>query len=153
MDHKKQNISLRMNTADLRKIKLIAQRLHARESDVFRFAIKTTLAKLAPMLEVRSGGSDLVPVFMEFGPELAKYFELDTTRLDRVINEGLDDPRKRVDLADIELLALAGVEERYAMLRLRELGQYPTAENNGVADLLREYLSAKYLRALPNAHA
>lgn len=153
MEQKKRNISLRMNTADLQKIKMIAHRLHARESDVFRFAIKTTLAKLAPMLELNTGGSDLVPVFMEFGPELAKYFELDSARLNRVINDGVDDPRKRVDLGDIELMALAGVEERYAMMRLRELGQQPSADNNGVTDLLRDYLSTKYLRGAEPAAA
>lgn len=146
IEHKKRNISLRMNTSDLSKIKQVAQRLHAREADVFRFAIKMTLAKLAPMLEARSSGSDLLPVFMEFGPELAKYFELDATLLNRVFNEGVDDERKRVDQGDIELMALAGVEERYAIMRLREMGQHTSAENNGVTDLLRDYLSTKYLR-------
>jgi hypothetical protein len=133
-----------MNTSDLRKIKLIAQRLHARESDVFRFAIKSTLAKLAPMHELHAAGTDLMPIFMEFGPELAKYFELDTPRLDRIINDGVNDPRKRVDLGDIELLVLAGIEERYAYLKLRELGQQPARENGGMSAMLRDYLLAKY---------
>lgn len=60
MDLKKQNISLRMNTSDLRKVKQIAQRLERREADVFRFAIKSTLAKLAPLSELQACGSDLL---------------------------------------------------------------------------------------------
>ncbi len=145
MELKKQNISLRMNTSDLRKVKHIAQRLGARESDVFRFAIKSTLAKLSPLYELQAHGSDLVPVFMEVGPELAKYFDLDSARLDRIINEGVQDPHKRVDRDDLELLALSGLEANYMFLKLRERGARPPADTDGPATLLREYLLQKYL--------
>jgi hypothetical protein len=145
MELKKQNISLRMNTSDLRKVKQIAQRLGARESDVFRFAIKSTLAKLSPLYELQAHGSDLVPVFMEVGPELAKYFDLDSTRLDRIINSGVEDPLKRVDRDDLELLALSRLESNYMALKLRERGARPAAQTDGPATLLREYLLQKYL--------
>ncbi len=145
MELKKQNISLRMNTSDLRKIKQIAQRLGARESDVFRFAIKSTLAKLSPLCELQAHGSDLVPVFMEVGPELAKYFDLDSSRLDRIINDGVLDPTKRVDRDDLELLALSGLEANYMVLKLRERGARPATATDGPATVLREYLLQKYL--------
>jgi hypothetical protein len=145
MELKKQNISLRMNTSDLRKVKQIAQRLGARESDVFRFAIKSTLAKLSPLYELQAHGSDLVPVFMEVGPELAKYFDLDSSRLDRIINDGVEDPTKRVDRDDLELLALSRLEANYMALKLRERGARPAAQTDGPATLLREYLLQKYL--------
>ena len=85
-DSKKQNISLRMSTGDLQKVKSLAKKFQVRESDVYRFAIKSTLAKLAPLHEENLSGQDLLPVFMELGAELTNYFELDTTILDSIIN-------------------------------------------------------------------
>lgn len=147
MDLKKQNISLRMNTSDLRKVKQIAQRLQRRESDVFRFAIKSTLAKLGPLSELQACGSDLLPVFMELGPELAKYFDLDSIQLDRIVNQGVQDLGHRVDRDDLELLALSGMEEHYVFLKLRERtqGQNKSMVEGEPATMLREYLLHKYL--------
>ena len=147
MDLKKQNISLRMNTSDLRKVKQIAQRLERRESDVFRFAIKSTLAKLAPLSELQACGSDLLPVFLELGPELTKYFDLDSVQLDRIVNTGVKYPGNRVDRDDLELLALSGMEEHYVFLKLRERthGKDKPGIEGEPATLLREYLLHKYL--------
>lgn len=145
MEIRKQNVSLRMNTADLRKIKLIASRLRARDSDVFRFAIKTALARMAPLAEMNARGSDLLPLFMEFGADLTKHFDLDTERLESIVNGDVIDPNKRVDHSDLELIALAGQEEHYAMIRLRELAQRPVSEAMGIASVLRDYLLEKYV--------
>ena len=40
VDSRKQAISIRMNGADVRKVKKLAQRLAVRDSDVIRFAVK-----------------------------------------------------------------------------------------------------------------
>lgn len=148
MDHKKQNISLRMNSSDLRKIKQIAVRLQARDSDVFRFAIKMTLTKLAPLHEANARGNELVPAFTELGSELAKYFELDSERLNRIINEGVEDPLKRVEWNDIELLALAGMDEHYIWMKLRKLASPVNGDAGGPNDALRTYLLEKYVRGV-----
>jgi hypothetical protein len=145
MELRKQNVSLRMNSTDLRKVKQIATRLYARESDVFRFAIKTALARLAPLHELNAHGAELLPLFMEFGPELTKYFELDTERLEAIVNGRLDDTSKRVERGDLELLVLAGQEEHYAMIKLRELARRPVSDVSGVASVMREYLMQKYV--------
>ena len=62
VDNKKQNVSVRMSSTDLKRIKDIAQRMNVRDSDVFRFAIKNTLAKLTPLNDSLVRGKDLLPV-------------------------------------------------------------------------------------------
>lgn len=144
IEDKKQNVSVRLNVSDLVKIKEIARRLHVRESDVFRFAIKATLAKLIPLHDHEVKGSDLVPAFIECGTELTNYFDLDTVRLDSIFNEGLADPSKRVDSDDIELLAMAGIKENYVYMKLKELAARQRSPM-GPAALLRQHLYEKYV--------
>ena len=144
MDQKKQIVSLRMNNTDVRKVKQLSRRLGVRESDVFRFAIKSTLAKLAPLQGDRIKGRELVPVFMEFGRELTSYFEFDARRLEMIINTGVDDPGMRVDQDDIELMAMSGNHENYVYLKLRDVAARHE-HVNGPATLLRQYLYNKYI--------
>lgn len=143
-EQRKQIVSLRMSATDLRKVREIARRLSVRESDVFRFAIKTTLAKLGPLYEQSVRGSDLVPIFIECGSELATYFDLDSSQLETIINGGVDDPDKRVDKDDIELLAMSGAQEHYLYKRLKQVVTSP-ADSVGTSALLRRYLFAKYI--------
>lgn len=144
LDNKKQNISVRMNCSDLQRIKEIAKRMQVRDSDVFRFAVKNTLAKLAPLSNTEARGKDLVPVFADSGSELTSYFELDTARLEKIINSGVNDPGERVAREDIELLAMAGVQESYVYMRLNQIlkNQNHLQAASGV---LREYLLDKYI--------
>lgn len=144
IEDKKQNVSVRLNVSDLVKIKEIAKRLHVRESDVFRFAIKATLTKLIPLHDHEVKGSDLVPAFIECGTELTNYFDLDTVRLESIFNEGLADPDKRVDSDDIELLAMAGIKENYIYMKLKELASRQRSPM-GPSALLRQHLYEKYV--------
>lgn len=144
LDNKKQNISVRMSNADLQRIKEIAKRMQVRDSDVFRFAVKNTLAKLAPLSDVQARGKDLVPVFADSGSELTSYFELDSSRLEKIINAGVDDPEYRVAREDIKLLAMAGVQESYAYMRLNQILK-KQSNFQAVSNGLREYLLDKYL--------
>ncbi|MGD8558048.1 MAG: hypothetical protein PVF34_03190 [Gammaproteobacteria bacterium] len=143
-EDKKQNVSVRLNVSDLAKIKEIAKRLQVRESDVFRFAIKATLAKLIPLHDSSVRGSDLVPAFIECGTELTSYFDLDALRLETIFNDGLHDPGKRVDSEDIELLAMAGIKENYVYLKLKDLASRQRLPM-GPAALLRQHLYEKYI--------
>src|SRR5580704_1702047 len=111
-----------MNSADIRKVKKLAQRLAVRDSDVIRFAVKCMLTRLGPLYDPEVRGRNLVPVFVESGAELLRFFELDATRLEAVINEGVEGS-KRVDRDDIALLALTGGQAPYAALMLSELNQ------------------------------
>lgn len=144
MENKKQNVSVRMSSTDLKRIKDIAQRMKVRDSDVFRYAIKNTLAKLTPLNDSLVRGKDLLPLFVDCGTELTNYFELDTSRLERIINSGVEDPEDMVDREDIDLLVMVGIQESYVYMRLKHLLQ-KQPDQQAVSSALREYLLEKYI--------
>jgi hypothetical protein len=142
-DTRKRAVSVRLGAADIRKIKKLAQRLGARDTDVIRYAIKATLALLAPLHEGAARGRDLLPVFVETGADLLQHFDLDAARLETIINDGA--PRGvRVDSEDIGLIAMSASQQRYALLRLGALGRDARDESRLPASL-RSYLYEKYV--------
>lgn len=143
-DNAKRSVSLRVNTSDFGRIKAIAQRLHARESDVFRFAIRIALSKLAPLYDSNARGGALMPVFAECGTAVAEHFNLDARRLAHVLNADVDDEARRVDMDDVELLSMAGVPDRYLAMRLQELLGEEVAPGEAMERLCR-YIEDKYL--------
>ena len=145
VEDQKQNVSVRLNSTDITKIKDIAKRLRVRESDVIRFAIKATLAKLIPLHDEEVKGRDLIPAFIEYGTELANYFDLDSMRLEEILNHGVNDSAKRVDSDDIELLAMSGIKENYIYLKLKELANKQSGLI-GPSALLRQHLYEKYVQ-------
>src|SRR5580704_2739058 len=143
-----------MNSTDVRKVKKLASRLGVRDSDVIRFAVKSMLARLGPLYDPEAHGRNLVPVFVESGAELLRFFEIDAARLEAIINGGVDVDR-RVDRDDIALLALTGTQEPYAALKLSELDRTERRERTAaeLSESLRQYLYAKYVyRAIPETH-
>lgn len=145
VESRKQAVSIRMNGADVQKVKRLANRLGARDSDVIRFAVKSMLAKLAPLYDAEVHGRNLVPVFVESGAELLRFFDIDAARLEAIINEGVESGR-RVDRDDVALLALTGAQEPYAALKLSELSQESGPRDRGeLSSSLRQYLYDKYV--------
>lgn len=146
VDSRKQAISIRMNGADVRKVKKLAQRLSVRDSDVIRFAVKCMLTRLGPLYDAEVKGRNLVPVFVESGAELLRFFDLDAARLEAIINDGVESAR-RVERDDIALLALTGGQEPYAALLLSELNKEERsgASAGELASSLRQYLYDKYV--------
>jgi hypothetical protein len=139
-----------MNAGDVRKVKRLASRLGVRDSDVIRFAVKNMLARLGPLYDPEVHGRNLVPVFVESGAELLRFFEIDASKLEAIINQGVDAER-RVDRDDIALLALTGTQEPYAALKLSELDRTERRRQTAaeLSESLRQYLYAKYVyRAL-----
>jgi Arc/MetJ-type ribon-helix-helix transcriptional regulator len=152
-DTRKRAVSVRLGTADIRKIKKLAQSLGARDTDVIRYAIKAMLARLAPLHEGSARGRELLPVFVEMGADLLQHFDLDAARLEAIINAGA--PRGlRVANEDIELIAMSVLQQRYALLRLGALGREARDETRLPASL-RSYLYEKYVyrHAAPAASA
>src|SRR6201996_2921855 len=94
VDKRKQAVSIRLGDSDVRNIKRIAKRLGVRDSDIIRFAIKSTLNRIAPLCDQAIRGRNLVPVLVESGDELIRYFELDAFRLERIINEQVEEGRQ-----------------------------------------------------------
>jgi hypothetical protein len=143
-----------MNSTDVRKVKKVASRLGVRDSDVIRFAVKSMLARLGPLYDPEAHGRNLVPVFVESGADLLRFFEIDASRLEAIINGGVDVER-RVDRDDIALLALTGTQEPYAALKLSELDRSERRERSAaeLSESLRQYLYAKYVyRAVAEPH-
>lgn len=142
VDQRKQAVSIRLGESDIRNIKRIANRLGVRDSDVIRFAIKSMLNRIAPLCDQAIRGRNLVPVLVESGDELIRYFELDTFRLESIIN-GHVDAGRQVDRDDIALLAMSGLREEYLAMRLKD------GEADGDAGVpapsLRRYLYDKYV--------
>src|SRR5208283_3570939 len=131
---------IRLGSGDIRKVKRLADRLGVRDSDVIRFALKWTLNRIAPLCDPQITGPSLVPVFVESGTELILHFELDAFRLEAIINAGVE-PEQRVAHEDVALLALAGSQQPYALLRLRPPGSTgPRAENGASIEALRQHL-------------
>lgn len=159
MDSRKQAVSIRMSAADIRSVKRLAERLGVRDSDVIRFAVKVMLGRLAPLHDLGVKGKSLVPVFVESGTEIFRHFELDAMRLDSIINQGADEDA-RVDSDDIQLIAMSGIQQSYARLRLSSIGHAPKNNGNGhdkagragkageedeLGNSLRKYLYEKYV--------
>jgi hypothetical protein len=154
IESRKQAVSIRMNATDVRKVKKVASRLGVRDSDVIRFAVKSMLQRLGPLYDPEANGRNLVPVFVESGAELLRFFEIDASRLEAIVNGGVDLER-RVDRDDIALLALTGSQEPYAALKLSALDRSERRERTPaeLSESLRQYLYAKYVyRAIPETH-
>ena len=139
-----------MNGTDVRKLKRLALRLGVRDSDVIRFAVKSMLAKLGPLFDPEVRGRNLVPVFVESGAELLRFFDIDAAKLEAIINNGVQ-PDRRVDREDIALIALTGAQEPYAALKLVELDRSDRARRSPaeLSESLRQYLYAKYVYRAP----
>jgi hypothetical protein len=141
-DLRKQAISIRLGENDIGNVKRIAKRLGVRDSDIIRFAIKSTLSRLAPLCDPAIRGRNLVPVLVESGDELIRYFELDAFRLESIINDQAKS-KCQVDRDDIALLAMSGLREDYLQMRLAHGDG--TASGKVPARSLRHYLYDKYV--------
>lgn len=144
-DGKIQNVSMKLCQSDVERIRTIARRLRVRESDVIRFALRLTFAKLAPLHDQNARGRDLIPVFLECGPELAYHFDLDSRTLESIVNGDLDDPRKKVDAHDIEILAVSHMMPGYHFeSKLKGLPRIKT-DRLDCSGPLQQYLHDKYI--------
>ena len=151
-DVRKQAVSLRVSIGDLRRLKKLAQRLGVRDSDVIRFALKTMLARLGPLCDQSVRGRALVPVFLEAGGDLFRYFDLDNARLAEIVNEGATSDQE-VESDDLRRIAIAAVtQQSYATLGLGKLAAGKSDERVAAPSLepsanghLRSYLYSKYV--------
>jgi hypothetical protein len=151
VDQRKQAVSIRLGESDLRNIKRMSQRLGVRDSDVIRYAIKTMLGRMSPLCDEGIRGRNLVPVLVESGDELIRYFDLDAYRLESIINEQAEGAA-RVERDDIALLAMSGLREQYLVMRLKEGNAAPN-ETPAAARSLRNYLYDKYVYRLDQSQS
>jgi hypothetical protein len=142
MSSKKQCVSLRIENDDIRKIKRISERLNVCGSDLIRVAIKEILSKLHPLSDENSRGARLLPVFLEHESSITSHFNLDTERLDLIINMNADSA-EAVDRSDIELIAMQSIFPNYLQTRLEALLARTITETE-LSMGLRDYLYGKY---------
>jgi len=148
---KKPLVSVRLCHADIERLETLAGRLRVKESEIIRFALRLAFAKLAPLLDENAKGRDLIPIFLECGPELTYHFDLDPRTLDSILNGALDDPQKKVDSQDLELISalhMPACHPRAGLSEIpgREIGQ---SDSKGA---LQHYLYRKYIEE-GNSHA
>ena len=143
VDQRKQAISIRLGESDVRNVKRIAKRLGVRDSDIIRYAIKSMLGRIAPLCNEAISGRNLVPVLVESGDELVRYFELDAYRLESIINAHADDDL-RMDRDDIALLAMSGLRDQYLVMRMNDANG-TLADSAAPVQSLRNYLYGKYV--------
>ena len=149
-DRRKQAISLRISVTDLRSVKKLAQRLGTRDSDVVRFALKIMLERLGPLCDQNVRGRALVPVIVEAGHDILHHFDLDSARLEEIVNSGVGKGQE-IESEDLQLLAATGIQQTYAQLKLSKIipgpdmgrGRAPQMEEQ-LNDRLRSYFYAKY---------
>jgi hypothetical protein len=143
MDTKKKNVSLRVSPNDMDKIRHIADRLGVKESEVLRFSVKQMLTHLAPFQEASFRGVDLMPALLEIGQDMVRFFEFSVEQLDRIVNRGVDDGGRRIDQEDLKLLALSGMNGRYAQLKLQSEAHPEVTDE----DSFNRYFMDKYFSA------
>lgn len=114
-----------------------------RDSDVIRYAIKAALRRLSPLCDESIRGRNLVPVLVEAGEELVRHFDLDSYRLEAIVNAQTD-PALRVERDDIALLAMSSMQDEYLMMRMKD-GLAVPVEPVGADRSLRHYLYDKYI--------
>lgn len=141
---KKQLVSVRLCHSDVERIHALAARLRVRESDVIRFALRLAFSRLAPLLNEQARGRDLIPIFLECGPELTYHFDLEPRTLEAIVNDGLDDPEKKVDSNDIELIAALHLPSYHLPERLKSMPK-PGIGRPSLPGGLHQYLYEKYV--------
>ena len=95
-----------------------------------------------PLMHSDLKGPDFIVALLDCGQELMKYFEFDAHQIDKIVNHGVSNS-DCVSMEDIELVAIAGVNENYLAKRLSELGETVESRDK-VLEVLRNYLVKKY---------
>lgn len=142
MSNNKKNISVRLSESDLRRLKDIASRLRVKDSDLFRFAVKMMLSRMMPLLRQDMKGIDVLLTILDAGGEMLRYFEFDSHQIDKIVNCD-SDKEKRIAMDDIDLVAIAMLNQNYLKTQLVEMGEVQSTSQNPVA-VLRDYLYKKY---------
>ena len=138
--------SMRLTEAEHAKLREIARRLGVTDASVMRYAIRSMLNRLAPLHERNATGCSLLPVFVEHGAELARYFDLDASRLSLILNgdDETEQSEPKVEPEDLVLLSMSGLDEPRVHAKLRELRK-EGVEHTNVPETLRTYFYEKYI--------
>ena len=144
MDTHMKNISVRLTFLDIQNVKELSSRLKIRESDLFRLSIKNILAKLVPLNDKNLKGADLIPIWLECGDFLMDNFDLDAKKLDDIFNQDVAQADKRIDIEDIEMMAMSKLNPIYLIKKLSALCEKPI-DPMKTNEIFKNYLYNKYI--------
>lgn len=136
-------ISVRLHDAEISSLKAIANRLGAQDSNVIRYALQALLSRLAPLANREMQGTELLPLLIDHGPELAREFHVSLDQLEEIVNDKNIDPRRAVDREDLALLLMSDLPSDYVQVRLNQLAARHLSGRVSNPDL-KEYLYRKY---------
>ncbi len=145
MQTKRKNISVRMTAWELKRVKEIAERLGVKESDMIRYSISNTLGKLMPFHDKAFRGANLMPAILDSAEDLMRYFHMDSDHLNRIVNDGVEAPQRRVSEEDLDMIVLWHMNEQYLVRRLSEIFESPV-EPMRAGERLKAYLYEKYVQ-------
>jgi hypothetical protein len=150
MSNKKQNVSVRLSESDIKKIKGISERLGVKDSELFRYIIKNSLARLLPFQQGGMSGVDLIPALLDSGKDLTQHLDIDAERLDSIVNRDVEDEDKLVEKDDLDFVTLLGndVCHDYLTFKLTE-SKGSKLTDKDIDASLKEYLYGKYLSGDP----
>lgn len=109
----KEMVAVRLDPAARRKIKVLAERLKVNDSDILRYAIRAALEELAPLCDPVKEGVELLPAFLEHGPELMRALDFDILKLDDILHGDLEDERKRMPRDEMRMMLGGGQTAGY----------------------------------------
>ena len=148
MANRSSTVSLRLSENERDQLRSVAARLDVREADVLRYALEMSLSRLGPLLDPEACGVELLPLFVETGDELLRYFHLDAGALDKIINGGTDDCCRRVDTKDLQMLTRTWQGQPSAAIQLKALFGETDGADTDLRHLrrqLKNYLYQKYI--------
>ncbi len=143
MDNKSCCISVRLSATEQKKIKATVKKLQVRNSDIVRYAIRTTLVRLSAFYNPGFNGVTLLPTMIKYCNELNRHFDMDADKLDKIINAEVSEPGSRVARNDIEMLALCGMPVEIIQQRFKQITDIDLDEKD-VYQFMKSYLVEKY---------
>ena len=142
-DNAKRSVSIRINTSDYGRIKVMARRLHAKEADIFRYLLQVGLSKLSPLLGEGLDDRAYFRALADLGPDIASNFGVNAREFVMLVSAFTGRQAPAFDAEDLELLDLAGSHPRMVLARLAGVCGRPVAEHER-RSALQYYLSMKY---------
>jgi len=142
-DNAKRSVSIRINTSDYGRIKVVARRLHAKEADIFRYLLQVGLNKLGPLLGTELDDQAFLRTLVDLGPDLAANFDVSAREFVSLLSAFTGKAAPSFDASDLELVDLAGTHPRMVQSRLAEFRGRPVTEHE-LRGVLHDYLLMKY---------
>ncbi len=144
-DDAMRSVSFRMHISEYGRMRVLADKLKARDSVVFRFLLRLALERCMPLYDNNANACDRLGLLAELGPEFATFFNFDTSRLQETFLPETLEPRINIEEDDLGLIVAFGTSRGLVRERLEKLLNVKHLDGDLHA-VLRDYLIEKYLK-------